>query len=109
MWCWSNKRVWREKMAHHNGPRKKTRYKLKKDLRRRGILPVTSVIQRFDVGEKVHVICEPSTHKGMPHRRFHGKTGTIIGQRGRAWMLEVSDGNAVKIIIARPQHLKAQR
>jgi large subunit ribosomal protein L21e len=96
-------------MPHHNGPRKKTRYKLKKELRRRGIVPVTSVIRKFAIGEKVHVVCEPGVHKGMPHRRFHGKTGTIIGQRGRAWLLEVTDGDSTKMVIARPQHLKAQK
>lgn len=96
-------------MAHHNGPRKKTRYKFKKALRKRGITPVTALIQQFEIGQKVHVVCEPSVQKGMPHRRFHGKTGTVIGQRGRAWMLEVRDGNSDKVVIARPQHLKAQR
>ncbi|NTU99981.1 MAG: 50S ribosomal protein L21e [Methanoregulaceae archaeon] len=96
-------------MAHHNGPRKKTRYKFKKDPRKRGILPVTSLIQRFEVGQKVHVVCEPSIQKGMPHRRFHGKTGTVIGQRGRAWLLSIRDGDSEKVVIARPQHLKAQR
>ncbi len=96
-------------MAHHNGPRKKTRYKFKKDLRKRGIVPVTSVIQNYEIGQKVHVVVEPSVQKGMPHRRFHGKTGTVIGQRGRAWVVEVSDGDSVKQVIARPQHLKAQK
>jgi large subunit ribosomal protein L21e len=96
-------------MAHHNGPRKKTRYKFKKDQRKRGILPITSLIQRFEVGQKVHVVCEPSVQKGMPHRRFHGKTGTVIGQRGRAWLLSIRDGDSEKVVIARPQHLKAQR
>lgn len=95
-------------MAHHNGPRKKTRYLLKKDLRRRGLPPVSCLIQQFKIGEKVHVVIEPSIHKGMPHRRFHGKTGTIIGQRGRAWMLEVRDGDTMKVLIARPEHLRAQ-
>ncbi|MDD1719785.1 MAG: 50S ribosomal protein L21e [Methanoregulaceae archaeon] len=96
-------------MAHHNGPRKKTRYKLKKALRKRGIPPVTSVIQTFEIGERVHIVCEPSIQKGMPHRRFHGKTGTVLGQRGRAWMLQIRDGDARKVVIARSQHLKAQR
>ncbi len=96
-------------MAHHNGPRKKTRYKLKKALRRRGIAPATSVIQTFEIGEHVHIVCEPSIQKGMPHRRFHGKTGTVLGQQGRAWMLRIQDGNASKVVIARPQHLKAQK
>jgi large subunit ribosomal protein L21e len=96
-------------MAHHNGPRKKTRYKFKKELRKRGLPPVTSVIQTFAIGDKVHIVVNPSIQKGMPHRRFHGLTGTIIGQRGRAWMLSIHDGNAEKVVIARPQHLKAQK
>lgn len=96
-------------MAHHNGPRKKTRYKLKKALRERGISPVTSVIQQFSIGEKVHIVCNPSVQKGMPHRRFHGKTGTVLEKRGRALVLEIRDGNADKVVIARSQHLKAQR
>jgi len=54
-------------------------------------------------------VVEPSVQKGMPHRRFHGKTGTVIGQRGRAWVLEVRDGETIKQVIARPQHLKAQK
>ena len=96
-------------MAHHNGPRKKTRYKFKKDLRKRGLPPVTCVIQNFDIGQQVHIVCNPSIQKGMPHRRFHGLTGTVLGRRGRAWMLTIRDGNADKTVIARPQHLKAQK
>jgi large subunit ribosomal protein L21e len=95
-------------MAHHNGPRKKTRYKLKKDLRNRGIAPVTRLIQEFAPGDKVHIVCDSSIQKGMPHRRFHGKTGTVIGRRGRAWVLAIRDGNSEKIVISLPQHLKAQ-
>ena len=96
-------------MALHNGPRKKTRYKFKKALRARGLPPVTSVIQDFEAGQKVHIVVEPSIHKGMPHRRFHGRTGTIVGSRGRSWVLEVKDGNTMKVVIAKPQHLQAQK
>ena len=95
-------------MAHHNGPRKKTRYKFKKDLRERGVLPVTRVIQQFENGQKVHIVCEPSIQKGMPSRRFHGLTGTVIGKRGRAWIVSIRDGNKNKIVISRPQHLRPQ-
>ncbi len=96
-------------MAHHYGQRKKTRYKYKKDLRRRGIAPVTAVIQEFEEGQKVHVVVDSSVQKGMPHRRFHGRTGQIIGKQGRAWVLEISDGRSKKIVVARPQHLKPQK
>jgi len=59
-------------MAHHNGPRKKTRYKFKKDLRKRGLPPVTCVIQKFEIGDRVHIVCNPSIQKGMPHAASMG-------------------------------------
>jgi len=96
-------------MAHHYGQRKKTRYKYKKNLRKRGMAPVTSIIQEFEEGQKVHVVVDSSVQKGMPHRRFHGRTGQIIGKQGRAWVLEINDGRSIKTVVARPQHLKPQK
>jgi large subunit ribosomal protein L21e len=45
----------------------------------------------------------------MPYRRFQGKTCTVLGTRGRAYMLEMYDGGLRKEIIARPQHLRPQK
>ena len=95
-------------MAHHFGERKKTRYKYKKDLRKRGLAPVTKVIQEFEEGQRVHIVIDSSVQKGMPNRRFHGRTGTIVGKQGHAWVLEVNDGRSTKTVVARPQHLKPQ-
>jgi large subunit ribosomal protein L21e len=89
--------------------KKKTRYKLSKTIRARGISPVVRAIQEFQPGDKVHVLIDPSIHKGMPHPRFHGRTGEVIGTRGRAFVLKVTDGDATKTIIALPEHLTAQR
>jgi len=96
-------------MAHHNGPRKKTRYKFRKPLRKRGTPPVTLVIREYEIGSRVHIVVEPSVHRGMPPRRFHGRTGTVTGRRGRAYVVSVPDGNTRKTIIVRPQHLKPQK
>ena len=96
-------------MAKHNGIKKRTRYKLQKGLRERGMPNVTSVIQHFDEGQKVHIVMEPSVQKGMPHPRFPGKTGPVRGPRGRAWILEIKHGTATTVVISRPQHLKAQK
>jgi large subunit ribosomal protein L21e len=57
----------------------------------------------------VHVLIDPSIHKGMPHPRFHGKTGEVVGMRGRAFVLLVTDGNATKTLITLPEHLMAQK
>jgi large subunit ribosomal protein L21e len=96
-------------MPKSHGFRKNTRDKLKKSVRERGISPVVRAIQDFAVGEKVHIIIDPSIHKGVPHPKFHGRTGTVVGKRGRAYVLEVPDQNAKKIVITLPEHLTAQK
>jgi len=45
----------------------------------------------------------------MPHPRFHGKTAEVVGKRGRAFVLNVTDGNATKTLITLPEHLIAQK
>ncbi len=82
---------------------------MSKTVRARGISPVVRAIQEFDKGAMVHVIIDPSIHKGMPHPRFHGKTGEVVGTRGRAFVLKVTDGNATKTLITLPEHLTAQK
>ena len=96
-------------MAHHHGMRKKSRDKLSRTVRARGKSSVVRAIQEFETGAMVHVIIDPSIHKGMPHPRFHGKTGEVVGKRGRAFVLKVTDGNATKTLITLPEHLTAQK
>lgn len=96
-------------MPKSHGERFCTRHKLKKSSRERGISPVSKAIQEFVEGQMVHVDIDPSVQRGMPNPKFHGKTGKVIKQRGRAYILHVSDGNATKEIIALPQHLKPQK
>jgi large subunit ribosomal protein L21e len=89
--------------------RKKSRGKLSRTVRAKGKSSVVRAIQEFDTGAMVHIIIDPSIHKGMPHPRFHGKTGEVVGTRGRAFVLKVTDGNASKTLITLPEHLTAQK
>jgi len=41
----------------------------------------------------------------MPAIRFHGKTGTVVGTQGRAYVLDVKDGNKIKTVLATPEHM----
>jgi len=91
-----------------HGERRKTRYKLKKSIRARGISPVSKSISEFEVGEHVHIILDPSIHHGMPNPKFHGRTGTVVDKRGRGYVLKVKDKNSLKEIIAFPEHLTTQ-
>jgi large subunit ribosomal protein L21e len=88
-----------------SGFRAKTRHKLRQKSGYRP--PITKFIQEFKKGQCVVFVPEPSSHKGMPHLRFKGKTGKIIDKRGNSYIIEFIDGNKRKIIISRPEHLKA--
>lgn len=96
-------------MPTSNGERSCTRYKLKKTVRERGLSPVSKAIQEFEDGQMVHIDIDPSVQKGMPNAKFQGKTGKVLGQRGRAYLLQVRDGNSMKEVISLPQHLKPQK
>ena len=66
------------------------------------------MLATYEVNSTVNIVIEPSVQKGRPHRRFHGKTGLVREKRGKAYLIEVKDGNSVKQIITYPEHLKAQ-
>jgi large subunit ribosomal protein L21e len=93
-------------MAKSHGERRKTRYKLKKSSRKRGL---SKAIVEFETGDMVHIAIDPSVHKGMPNPKFHGRTGKVVAQRGRAYILSVRDGRAMKEVIVHPQHLSLQQ
>ncbi|WP_019177954.1 50S ribosomal protein L21e [Methanomassiliicoccus luminyensis] len=91
------------------GLRRKTRQIFSKTPRTKGMTPITHEFRNFDVGQKVSVVIDPSVHYGTPHMRFQGKTGVVTGQQGRAFVVELKDGNKLKTVVARPEHLiKAQ-
>jgi len=54
----------------------------------------------------VNIVLDPSIHRGMPHPRFHGKTGTVVGNQGRSFVVKVRDGNKMKTVVSRPEHLR---
>lgn len=89
------------------GLRHKTRKLLKKHIREKGAVPPLSLLMiKYNIGEKVHIVPNPAIHKGMPHRRYVGKTGVIVGKRGKAYMIEVNLGKKRKLLFVRPEHLR---
>ena len=79
---------------------------MKKDHKERGKIRMSKLLQEYQPGNRVVVRIDPSIQKGMPHRRFHGKTGTVTEKRGRSYVVTVPQGNAVKEIIVRPEHIE---
>ncbi|TSA56843.1 50S ribosomal protein L21e, partial [bacterium] len=84
---------------------RKTRYLLKRKPRERGKTGLSKLLHNYEPAEKVVIKLDPSVHKGMPHRRFHGRIGVIAEKRGRSYVVNVSQGKAIKEIIVRPEHI----
>ena len=91
-------------MKKSKGFRRKTRKKLKQHPRYRPT--VTKFLQEFSIGDKVVIEQEPSSHKGMPHPRYKGRVGEIVGKRGKSYIVSMRVGGKIKKIISRPEHLK---
>ena len=87
------------------GYRRKTRSLLRRKPRERGKTGLSKLLYEYKPGEKVVVKLDPSVHQGMPHRRYHGRIGVIVNKRGRSYVVNVTQGNAVKEIIVRPEHM----
>ncbi|MBU0461545.1 MAG: 50S ribosomal protein L21e [Nanoarchaeota archaeon] len=88
------------------GSRRKTRSKLKKNVRNRTKISLSKYFQKFKEGERVILKAEPAVQKGMYLPRFHGATGTITGSQGACYLIKIKDKNKEKILLVHPVHLK---
>ena len=88
------------------GLRRKTRYKFRKQKRRRGKISVTRYFQSFNSGDRVYLGLESAVQKGMYHPRFMGKSGIISGKRGRCYKVSINDFGKDKVLIVHPVHLR---
>jgi large subunit ribosomal protein L21e len=93
-------------MTKSRGFRVKTRSLLRRKPRERGKSTLSNILRKYNIEDKVLIKIDPSVQKGMPHRRYHGKIGKITGIRGRAYLIDVMQGNAIKEIIVLPEHLE---
>lgn len=88
--------------GHSHGFRHKSRSALTKDAPR----GVAFLMREYHVGEQALVIIDPRQHKSLPHRRYHGKVGTITSVGRRAVTMDVKLGNKTKTLITRLDHIK---
>ncbi len=92
-----------------HGYRARTRSLMSKRVRQRGLISPSKVLIDYEVGQRVDIVIDPGFHKGMPHRRYQGKTGVVTGLRGRAVIVDVGLGKATKTLIIRRAHLQPSR
>ncbi len=93
-----------------SGYRHRTRKLMRKNVREKGGVPPLSLLMiEYKPGDKVNIIINPAIHKGMPHRRYHGRTGVVVGKRGKSYVVELEVGSKKKTLFVRPEHLRPYR
>ena len=95
-------------MPNSNGPLQGTRNKLKNEPRESGTSPPQQAVEQFESGDSVHLKIDPSVPDGRYHPRFDGHTGTVVGQQGSAYKVQITDGGSEKTIIVKSAHLTRQ-
>jgi large subunit ribosomal protein L21e len=93
-------------MRRSKGTRQGTRSILKRSKAQRGRLNIRRIMHKYEPGDRVAIVLDGGQQRGMPHRRFQGRTGFIQEQQGNAYVIAVKDGNMQKTVIARPEHLR---
>ncbi|MBS3150467.1 50S ribosomal protein L21e [Candidatus Woesearchaeota archaeon] len=88
------------------GSRRKTRSKLKKNIKQRGKISFSRYFQTFSENDRVYLNAEPAVQEGIYFPRFHNKVGTIKGKKGRCYEVQIKDGKKQKMLIVHPVHLK---
>ncbi len=86
--------------------RRKTRFKLQKNVRKKGKISLTAFFQKFKEDDRVVLVAEPAHHKGMYHPNFYGKAGVIKGKQGKCYQVAIKDRSKQKVLIVHPVHLK---
>ena len=92
-----------------HGYRARTRSLMSKRVRERGLSSPSKVLIDYEVGQRVDIVIDSGFHKGMPHRRYQGKTGVVTGLRGRAVVVDVGLGKAIKTLMIRREHIQPSR
>ncbi len=93
-------------MRHSKGYRNRTRKLLRKTPRERGRPGLSRLLYEYKEGDLVCIDICPNYVETAPHRRYQGKIGTIVGVRGKAYLVSVKIGGKDKIIITTKDHLK---
>ena len=82
---------------------------LKKKPREKGKPKLGKLLTEYAPGSQVIIKIDSSVQKSLPHKRFHGKIGTVVEKRGRGYVVSVAKGDAMKEIIVRSEHLELYR
>ncbi|KAM0785988.1 hypothetical protein ACM66B_006806 [Microbotryomycetes sp. NB124-2] len=64
-------------MPHSFGYRARTRDMFKRDFKDHGMIPLSTYMRTYRVGDIVDIKANAAQQKGMPHKYYHGRTGIV--------------------------------
>jgi large subunit ribosomal protein L21e len=85
-------------MPHSFGQRARTRDMFAKAFRTNGVIPLSTYMTSYKVGDYVDLKVNPTIHKGMPFKYYHGRTGVVYNVTKRAVGVRVNKKNNGKVI-----------
>lgn len=92
-------------MKGSQGFRRRTR-NLKVKVKERGKVGIRRYFQKFEENDTVSISINPK-YRAIPYPKFQGRSGKIVDKRGRAYCVEIKDGNKMKMVLVTPEHLIA--
>lgn len=100
-------------MPHSYGTRARTRHMFAKKHRQHGPIHLSQYLMPVKVGDYVDIFADPSIHKGMPHKFYHGRTGIVFNVTKSAVGVRVNkfvNGRILeKRIHVRIEHVRASK
>mmetsp|Transcript_20269 Transcript_20269/g.43838 ORF Transcript_20269/g.43838 Transcript_20269/m.43838 type:complete len:164 (+) Transcript_20269:151-642(+) len=100
-------------MPHSYGIRARTRHMFAKKFRQAGPVHMSQYLMPIKVGDYVDIFADPSIHKGMPHKFYHGRTGIVFNVTKAAVGVRVNklvNGRIIeKRIHVRIEHVRASK
>lgn len=77
----------------------------RKKIRTRGKFSFSDYFRKFKDGDIVAVVKERAVLSSFPER-LQGRTGIVIGKRGKAYNVQINDQTKPKQFLIEPVHLK---
>ena len=100
-------------MPHSHGYNNGTRDMMSRPFRKSGVIPMSTYLIKYKVGDYVDIKCNPAIHKGMPFKGYHGRTGIVFNVTKRALGVRVNklvNGRILnKMIHVRVEHVRPSK
>ncbi len=77
----------------------------RKKIKTRGKFPFSKYFQNFEEGENAAIVREATIRATFPSR-LQGRTGVVMGKKGKSIIVNVKDQNKEKTFFIEPIHLK---